>query len=347
MCSARCHVFIFIISQLFNMATCVDVPFIKSERLKYHFLYERFSYLNEVMIKKGVDIDDLRKMCNLRGSKCERQYSFLRIAGGPLGFSAFSLIFIILALPYFDGMMKTVFGVKCVVPNNYLVWEATRPLADCSICSNLSSVIVLPNVTREEFKKYAYSYQPIIVKGAALHWPARKSFNYYFFKEIFNRIEGAHESVEEECQFLKFKTDFASLREVFKMPPGRVKNSKGYKPWYIGWSNCHPEVLKEMRLHYSKPHFLPLNAEHSHVDFIFMGYQQGAFMHLDYITRLMWQAQLRGHKTWRLNPPPECEMVCKSFSFEVFPGDIHTRQWYHDTRIRDGEFSITVSSEYG
>uniref|UniRef100_A0A4P6D9D4 Cupin-like domain-containing protein n=4 Tax=Rhodnius TaxID=13248 RepID=A0A4P6D9D4_RHOPR len=247
-------------------------------------------------------------------------------------------------------MMKTVFGVKCVVPNNYLVWEATRPLADCSICSNLSSVIVLPNVTREEFKKYAYSYQPIIVKGAALHWPARKSFNYYFFKEIFNRIEGAHESVEEECQFLKFKTDFASLREVFKMPPGRVKNSKGYKPWYIGWSNCHPEVLKEMRLHYSKPHFLPLNAEHSHVDFIFMGYQQGAFMHLDYITRLMWQAQLRGHKTWRLNPPPECEMVCKSFSFEVFPGDIlllDTRQWYHDTRIRDGEFSITVSSEYG
>lgn len=45
-------------------------------------------------------------------------------------------------------------------------------------------------------------------------------------------------------------------------------------------SNCHPEVLKEMRKFYDKPHFLPEEAEHSHIDFVFMGYQQGAFMHV-------------------------------------------------------------------
>lgn len=43
---------------------------------------------------------------------------------------------------------------------------------------------------------------------------------------------------------------------------------------------------------------------------------------LDYISRLMWQAQLRGHKTWRLNPPPECEAVCKGFTFRIQPGDV-------------------------
>lgn len=45
-------------------------------------------------------------------------------------------------------------------------------------------------------------------------------------------------------------------------------------------------------------------------------------LQLDYISRLMWQAQLQGHKTWRLNPPPECEDVCQSFQFRVEPGDI-------------------------
>lgn len=64
----------------------------------------------------------------------------------------------------------------------------------------------------------------------------------------------------------------------------------------------------------------------------------------------MWQAQLRGHKTWSLNPTPECEHLCKSFSFVVEPGDIlllDTRIWYHETHIPKGEFSIAIQSEYG
>ena len=35
----------------------------------------------------------------------------------------------------------------------------------------------------------------------------------------------------------------------------------------------------------------------------------------------MWQAQLKGSKTWHLIPPPECEDVCSQFSFLVEPGD--------------------------
>ncbi|KAK6632697.1 hypothetical protein RUM43_013467 [Polyplax serrata] len=109
-------------------------------------------------------------------------------------------------------------------------------------------------------------------------------------------------------------------------------------------------MLARMREYYPRPHFLPEEAEHSHLDYVFMGYQQGAVMHLDYISRLMWQAQIIGRKTWKLVPPPECDHICNKMSVTVEPGDIvllDTRQWYHDTTIEDGLFSLTVSSEYG
>lgn len=47
----------------------------------------------------------------------------------------------------------------------------------------------------------------------------------------------------------------------------------------------------------------------------------------------MWQAQLRGNKSWTLAPTPECDAVCKSFSFYVEPGDT-------------GEFQINIPLSY-
>lgn len=87
----------------------------------------------------------------------------------------------------------------------------------------------------------------------------------------------------------------------------------------------------------------------------------------------MWQAQLRGNKSWTLAPTPECDADCKSFSFYVEPGDtgkfkihvkfsfcinlmrfhfrsavlIDTRVWYHGTTISKNEFSLAIQSEYG
>lgn len=61
-------------------------------------------------------------------------------------------------------------------------------------------------------------------------------------------------------------------------------------------------------------------------------------LQLDYISRLMWQAQLQGHKTWRLNPPPECEDVCQSFQFRVEPGDIC--EYSHPSPLYCAEFNI-------
>ncbi|XP_060535211.1 uncharacterized protein LOC132707387 isoform X2 [Cylas formicarius] len=239
-----------------------------------------------------------------------------------------------------------VVGVRCLIPNNYFVWEATRPVSDCHFCSNVTRALVLPNVTREEFAPYAYSSKPIVIRGAFLHWPALKTFDLQYFKALYASVPDSHRSVDEECQFLHFKSDFISLKDVFDMSQSRVDNLEGER----SWGNCHPDILEEMRTQYPKPHFLPLDAELPYKDYVFMGYDDGATMHLDYINRLMWQAQLRGSKRWKLLPPPECQSVCEGVEFTVVPGDavlVDTRVWYHSTKIAPGEFSLSVQSEYG
>ncbi|XP_052133031.1 uncharacterized protein LOC127752255 [Frankliniella occidentalis] len=320
-------------------------------------LVRLFASANENALRNGADVEDLyavflQSQCRPGVSLRKRRRGYGRVVLSvtvPVCVVLVGLILAVLGL-FSEDIVNTALGVRCVVPNNFLVWEATRPIADCNICRGITDVLQLHNVSRLEFEKYAYSYQPILVKGAAADWPAIRTFSYDYFKKLYESTEGAYESVEDECQLLTFKTEFLSLKDVFSMSRSRVLNLDGEQPWYIGWSNCHPSILAGMRREYARPQFLPLDAEHAHHDFIFMGYSQGAAMHLDYISRLMWQAQLKGHKTWMLTPPPECEHVCSSFSFRAAPGDVvllDTRQWYHKTQIDEKEFSLTVSSEYG
>ncbi|KAJ8965748.1 hypothetical protein NQ317_016883 [Molorchus minor] len=108
--------------------------------------------------------------------------------------------------------------------------------------------------------------------------------------------------------------------------------------------------LRKMHKHYPKPHFLPNDVEFPMKEYVFMGYDDGATMHIDFINRLMWQAQLKGSKTWFLRPPPECQNVCTPLSFLAEPGDVvllDTRVWYHGTTTTPGQFSLSIQSEYG
>lgn len=43
---------------------------------------------------------------------------------------------------------------------------------------------------------------------------------------------------------------------------------------------------------------------------------------LDYISRLMWQGQVQGNKTWFVAPVPECDHLCHKFQYYVEPGDV-------------------------
>jgi len=275
-----------------------------------------------------------------------------RLVGNRFVQSLCSLMVLIIAIYVrrWDHMMSS----RCVVSNNYFVMEASRPPTDCQICRNVDRFLILENTTKEEFAKYAYTGQPILVRGATHHWSALKTFSFDFFHEIYSQTPGAYESVEHECQFFPFKSEFNHLSEVFAMPEDRVRMSPmspySSKPWYIGWSNCNPEIASILRKHYSRPTFLPDDSESSAIDWIFMGYSQiGASMHLDYVQRPSWQAQISGSKTWHLLPPPECERECKAINITVQTGEIiliDTNQWYHDTHINPGPISITIGSEY-
>ena len=60
-------------------------------------------------------------------------------------------------------------------------------------------------------------------------------FDYDMFKYLYEHTDGAYESVEEGCQFLNFKSDLFTLREVFSMSDERAKHRPGEEPWYVGW----------------------------------------------------------------------------------------------------------------
>lgn len=125
---------------------------------------------------------------------------------------------------------------RCALANNYFVMEMTRPVTDCDICRDVRGFVVLENPSKEEFARYAYTGQPVVVRGATDHWSALKTFSFDFFREIYTRIPDAYESVENECQFFPFRTDFRRLSEVFAMPEERVRmTGVESKPWYIGW----------------------------------------------------------------------------------------------------------------
>ena len=207
---------------------------------KIQKLFEKFVLLNKKMLDNNNKLYELEKFSFIdeRSVKSEK-IGFLSTSIYLL--SAIIVIFLtaflsfLVKFPILDILVDNTLGIRCVIPNNYFIWEATRPVTDCSMCENVTEVLNLQNCSREQFAKYAYTSKPLVIRNAASHWPAMKIFNFKFFKELFENIEGSYQSVEDECQFLTFKTEFISLKEVFNMSKERAENGKGEKPWYVGW----------------------------------------------------------------------------------------------------------------
>ncbi|XP_018564566.1 uncharacterized protein LOC108905963 isoform X2 [Anoplophora glabripennis] len=307
---------------------------------KNYQVRKKFMKLSLDYVNLGLCTEDLEKNCFGIKDTYNTIIIFL--------FVILILIYILYQSNVLHILLDYFLGIRCIIRNNYFVWEAVRPSANCSFCINVSAPIVLLNATKSEFSSHAFTSKPVLIKQAFLHWPARHTFSLKYFEELYNSVEDAFKSVDDECQFLHFKSNFISLRDVFSMTKERMENNPKEKSWYVGWGNCHPLILQEMRKHYPKPHFLPDDSEIPSKEYVFMGYDDGATMHLDFINRLMWQAQLKGSKIWHLHPPPECHHVCKPLSFLAEPGDaVDTRVWYHGTTITPGQFSLSIQSEYG
>lgn len=62
-----------------------------------------------------------------------------------------AIVITILSLLISVSVVNSILSARCLLPSNYFVWEATRPLADCSYCENVTKPIILRNVTRQDF----------------------------------------------------------------------------------------------------------------------------------------------------------------------------------------------------
>lgn len=66
-------------------------------------------------------------------------------------FSIIVLLCLIVGTPIVKYLIDQILGIRCFVPNNYLIWEATRPISNCHFCQGITGPLILPNMTQEEF----------------------------------------------------------------------------------------------------------------------------------------------------------------------------------------------------
>lgn len=70
-----------------------------------------------------------------------------------------------------------------------------------------------------------------MVTDAMINWTAQKSFNYYFFKELY-----AESNLDDsQCQFLPYKSGFVDMYDFLNMDKSRANLEEGSTPWYVGW----------------------------------------------------------------------------------------------------------------
>lgn len=127
---------------------------------------------------------------------------------------------------------------KCIVGNNLLLLEVSRPAVNCDMCKNIEKMPTVNGdaMTKELFlSEYAYNGVPLLVKGGARNWTALTTFSYKYFKDLFEGTEGALEAVQNDCQFFPYKTNFLTMNDVFNMSEERSRLEPGEKEWYVGW----------------------------------------------------------------------------------------------------------------
>lgn len=154
-------------------------------------------------------------------------------------FAVVFVIGLISASAVFQDSIQEMFEIdtwRCIVENNAVISEMTRPIIACNFCSTLKSVSIEYAISLQNFStKYAYTSVPVLIKNATYNWSAMEIFSYQYLKNLYTDIEGALSSVDEECQFFHYNTDFENLTEVFSMSDARANFTEGEKPWYIGW----------------------------------------------------------------------------------------------------------------
>lgn len=139
---------------------------------EHKVIKKRLRTVQRQAIERGLDGVLLKRydyICNYN-DEVETKRSNKKLIAGIL--SAF--IILVLSISFVNSILSA----RCLLPSNYLVWEATRPLADCSYCENVTKPIILWNVTRQEFavRSFAIIKEPNFLVQDSVVNP------FYFFR---------------------------------------------------------------------------------------------------------------------------------------------------------------------
>ena len=247
---------------------------------------------------------------------------------------------------------------KCIIEDEKDGYgkDDCRIPVDCKICEDVTVIdeISVDDLTVEKFEKnYAYSNQPLVVRNASLKWKAMKVLDYSWIRNTYLSHESIldDEDEEEDCWFNQYKNgEFNNLKSVFRKL-GTTGSLKPSKPWYVGWSVCHPYALQKLKKLFSLPAFINPESTNKERTWIFLGTPgPGAHFHMDSVDLASWTAQISGVKTWYLKPPPECWWDCHgTMETTLHPGDIlvvNTNKWFHSTKVLGTDLSIGITSEF-
>lgn len=127
----------------------------KHQRHKYNkYILPKIKELNNSVLKEAADIiteDDLMNACYEYVKMNDNANSF-RAKYKQITIWIISLVILIVGIIFgFPCAQNAIMGIRCFVPNNYIIWEASRPITDCNYCRSINRPIILFNATQDEF----------------------------------------------------------------------------------------------------------------------------------------------------------------------------------------------------
>lgn len=127
---------------------------LKSNLIDFNELYDaEFShYLNWRRQTDGVEystVQQQRQESHQQQQKSKQQNFYS--AWTALSVGAMLCLIIGLMLLNFHVFIEYFTSIRCFLPNNYMIWEATRPISNCQFCAGVSRPLILSNLSQTEF----------------------------------------------------------------------------------------------------------------------------------------------------------------------------------------------------
>ena len=188
--------------------------------------------------KVGISLEDILKCLDSKDvsagvsrswwrSKCSiwKWFRFTVLNILPVLFLAFLLYF---------PVVQLINESPCVLHAPMGFGEIMHPIVNCSMCKGLTEAPRLTNLSRHEFmERHAHSSRPIVVVGAASHWPAIDIFSYDYFKGLYQSHPDGIETDMNTGQFFSYSSNIKNLKELFELSSESAAMET--ERWYIGW----------------------------------------------------------------------------------------------------------------